>query len=222
MAGNEADQERQVYGIRVLKPGHPNLRKLKSLNIPTAQGFKYWSATWLLLHHLKAANMSPGAQVVDVGCGWGFGGIYCAVRHTARVTAVDIDPRVFPYLELHARLNGVTIATVEAAFQEIREDLLVGKQWMIGADICFKEEMIDPLFALIEKAVAAGVGEIAITDPGRPAFERLAARCRELLGARFEDLSSTEPLVDWGGTPLPLRGRLLAISAEPTKKRDAK
>ncbi len=216
------DQERQVYGIRVLKPGHPSLRKLKSANIPTAQGFKYWSATWLLLHHLKSAQMAPGAQVLDIGCGWGFAGIYCAVRHTAQVTAVDIDPRVFPYLELHAQLNSVAIATVEAAFQEIGENLLLGKQWMIGADICFKEEMIEPLLALIEKAIAAGVLEIVITDPGRPAFERLAARCRDQMGARFEDLASTEPLVDWGGNPLPLRGRLLAISAESTKKRDAK
>ena len=210
----EEDQERRVYGIRVLKPGHPSLRKLKSANIPTAQGFKHWSATWLLLHHLKSAKMRAGAHVVDVGFGWGFAGIYCAVRHDAQVTAVDIDPRVFPYLELHAQLNDVTITTVEAAFQEIEEQLLSGKQWLIGADICFREAMIEPLLGLIEKAMIAGVGEIAITDTGRPAFERLAAKCRDQLVARFEDLASTEPLVDWGGTPLPLRGRLLAISAQ--------
>jgi predicted nicotinamide N-methyase len=208
----EEDQERRAYGIRVLKPGHPSLRKLKSANIPTVQGFKYWSATWLLLHHLSSMKMAAGAQVMDVGCGWGFAGIYCAVRHGAQVTAVDIDPRVFPYLDLHAQLNDVAITTVEAAFQGVDEQLLSGKQWLIGADICFKEELIEPLLTLIESATSAGVGEIAITDPGRPAFERLAARCRDRLGARCGDLVSTEPLVDWGGTPLRLRGRLLAIS----------
>ena len=158
---------------------------------------------------------------MDVGCGWGFAGIYCAVRHAARVTAVDIDARVFPYLELHARLNGVSVTTAELAFGEIDEEMLLGEQWMIGADICFAEGMIGPLLELIEKAIAAGVGDIAITDPGRPAFERLAARCRDRFGARFEDLVSTEPTVDWAGTPLPLRGRLLAISQGSTKKRDA-
>jgi SAM-dependent methyltransferase len=207
------DLERQVYGIRVLKPGHPSLRQLKSTNIPTAQGFKFWSATWLLLHHLQTVRMAPETRVLDVGCGWGFAGIYCAVRHAAQVTAVDIDPRVFPYLELHAGLNGVVIETVQSAFDEIDAELLSGRRWMIGADICFREEMIEPLLGLIERAIAKGIGDIVITDPGRPAFERLAGRCRDRLGARFDDLVSAEPLVDWPGTPLPLRGRLLTISA---------
>ena len=209
--------ERQVYGIRVLKPSHPALRKLKSTKTPTLQGFKYWSATWLLLDYLTSRQIPLGARVLDVGCGWGFAGIYCAVKHQAHVTAVDIDPRVFPYLQIHADLNEVEIKTIQAAFDEIAPEVFEGVTWLIGADICFKEPMIETLKDLLERALTAGIGHIAITDPGRPAFERLASTCCDQLGATCIDLVCDEPLIDWPGAILPLRGRLLELT--PVKKK---
>ena len=72
--------------------------------------------------------------------------------------------------------------------------------------------MIETLKDLLERALTAGIGHIAITDPGRPAFERLASTCCDQLGATCIDLVCDEPLIDWPGAILPLRGRLLELT----------
>jgi hypothetical protein len=48
---------------------------------------------------------------------------------------------------------------------------------IVGADICFWEELVDPLYQLVRHGVAAGVADILVADPGRPPFEELCARC---------------------------------------------
>ena len=48
---------------------------------------------------------------------------------------------------------------------------------IVGADICFWEELVDPLYQLVRQGVAAGVPEILVADPGRPPFDDLCARC---------------------------------------------
>ena len=40
---------------------------------------------------------------------------------------------------------------------------------LMGTDICFWDEMTTPLFELIQRARAAGVEQVLIADPGRPA-----------------------------------------------------
>ena len=48
---------------------------------------------------------------MEIGCGWGLLGIYCAKKYDSRVISVDLDAEVFPYLELHTRVNDVEIST---------------------------------------------------------------------------------------------------------------
>ena len=198
---------RQAFGISILKPSHPRLRQLKLQHQPSVQGYKMWNSTWLLLEFLNS-RMSPKTFVLDAGCGWGLAGIWCR-SHGARVTATDVDPQVFPYLQLHAEINQVELETMQLAFDEIPDPLLAKTNLLIGADICFRQSMVDPVYRLFERAVGAGVERIVFADPGRPSFETLVSRCAESLEASAVEAEAPEPLVDWPGSGLKVRGRLL-------------
>ena len=204
-------RERQVFGIKVLKPSHPELRRLKIAHQPSSQGYKLWNSTWLLVDFLSRQGLSSGVRILEAGCGWGLAGIFCAGNYQARVTASDIDPEVFPYLRLHAQENQVEIHTLEAGFDRIPADLLRQQDLLIGADICFRDDMVEPLYRLLERALQAGVQSLALTDPGRPPFRRLAARCSQQLGAAVQDWHTPEPFVVWSGAGLQIRGRLLCL-----------
>lgn len=141
----------------------------------------------------------------------GLAGIYCARASGAAVTAVDVDPDVFPFVQLHARLNGVDVASKVASFEEVPHDLLAGQDVLIGADVCFREDMVLPLFGLVARALDAGVRRVVISDPGRLAFHNLAARCLEKLAGRLVMWQVEEPLLPWPGEPPRLEGRILAL-----------
>lgn len=111
---------------------------------------------------------------MEVGCGWGLAGIYCAKKHGAMVTSVDIDPDVFPYLCVHAEINKVNIATMNNGFDDLTIRNLRGIDVLIGADICFWDNMVDPLKRLIRRALRAGVRLMLIADPGRSTFDEIA------------------------------------------------
>ena len=208
-----ASHEREVCGIKILKPSHPELRQLKKAHNPSAQGYKLWNSTWLLLDFLEGQDLAPGTRVLDAGCGWGLAGICCARHYQARVTAVDIDPEVFPFLRLHAQANEVEIHTLAAGFDAIPASMLRQQDLLIGADICFRDSMVEPLYRLVERALQAGVQRIALSDPGRRAFEKLGAWCAQNLGAVVHDWQAQEPLIAWSGAGLQIRGRLLLIGS---------
>jgi predicted nicotinamide N-methyase len=120
---------------------------------------------------------------MDVGCGWGLAGIYCAKRYGAVVTGVDIDSEVFPFLRLHAEINGVQLTTMRKSFQGLTGPHLKNVDVLVGADICFWDSMIDPLKRLIRRALNAGVEMVLIADPGRTTFDKLGKHlCEELEG----------------------------------------
>ena len=209
--------ERQVHGIRLLKPAHPDLRRLKAAHKPSVQGHKAWNSTYLLLDFLQDQPLPKGIRVLDVGCGWGLLSIFCARRFSAAVTATDIDEQVFPFLQLHARLNQVEVQTLHASFAEIPDPLLYGQDLLVGTDICFRDAMIDPLYSLIRRALDAGVTRIILADPGRFSFRQLAARCVQTLQASEIDWSTQEPTVVWSGASPQIRGRLLLIDRTPER-----
>ncbi|MBN2374214.1 class I SAM-dependent methyltransferase, partial [bacterium] len=107
-----AKVETFAYGIHALYARHRAIRKLKQTHPPTYHGFRVWPSSWLLMDFLNKRGIPRGSHVLDVGCGWGLGGIYCAKNYHAAVTGIDIDPEVFPYLRLHAQINNVKIHTM--------------------------------------------------------------------------------------------------------------
>lgn len=190
-------------GLRVCTSRHPEIRRLKQRHATHLHGNKLWGAAWLLIDYIRRHPPALHSHILDVGCGWGLPGIYCASHYGAQVTAVDADPAVFPYLDLHAELNHVAISTVTTNFDRITEQQLAGFNWLIAADICFWDDMVDPVFDLAERACAAGIEKIIIADPQRPPFWEMAERCVE---AFFAEIEPVEIKI-----PRKLQGALLII-----------
>ena len=208
--------ERSAFGLRLAKSSHPDLRRLRGLDSPRAQGHKTWNAGWLLIDFLQRQRLEKGLRVLDIGCGWGLCGIFCARRAAAVVTAADIDPRVFPYLNLHAQLNEVEIATCERSFAQMDSALLAEQDLVIGADICFRENMVTSVQGLVERALCAGVSRLLLADPGRPSFRHLNSYCVDKLGGRSLEWSVEEQLIEWSGQRPTLKGQLLLLGDWPT------
>ena len=198
------------YGVRAYKARHAEIKKLKRLHAPSRFGFRVWTSSWLLMDFFSRLGLEKGSHVMEIGCGWGLAGIYCAKRHDAIVTGVDIDPEVFPYLKLHALLNDVEIKTVNAAFEKLTSEQLENTDLLIGADICFWDAMVEPLKRFICRALAEGVGTVVIADPGRSSFHDLADFFAE--DKRGEMLSWTAE------HPGPIQGKILRISSQAKKK----
>ena len=118
-------------------------------------------------------------SVIDVGCGWGISGIWCAQNLHADVTSVDADPNVYPYLDAVAELNGVSTTPLVSKFEQLSVRQLAKFDMLIAADICFWDELAEPVSKLVDRAVEAGVKRILIADPKRAPFFVVADHCVE-------------------------------------------
>jgi predicted nicotinamide N-methyase len=178
----------------LLTSQHPDIRRLKRASeTPSIHGNKTWGSSFLIMDYLKKHPLPAGSRVLELGCGWGPAGIFCAKQFGAEVTGVDADSAVFPYLELHARENGVAIATHCARFEKLTTGMLGQYDVIIGADICFWDELAVVLKNLVNRAVRAGVKQILLADPGRPPFLDLADYCVDKHCAEFLAWSTTRP-----------------------------
>ena len=179
--------KRQVYGITILKPSHSGIRALKKDHEPEIHGEKFWNSSYLLMDYVEQQGLPANPSVMEIGCGWGAAGIYCAKQHQASVVGVDADPNVFPYLQLHAETNEVSIRTRTSRFEKLKKKHLAPHDLILGADICFWDELVDPLYKVIRKAVKAGVRQVIIADPGRSPFDEVCKRCRKKFDAEVKE-----------------------------------
>ena len=192
-------QERHAFGLTMLSPRHPEVRRLQQdAAQPSLHGHKVWPTSFVLLDYLHRRGVSPRARVLEIGCGWGLVGIACAKRFQAQVTGLDADAAVFPYLQLHAQRNGVHIATRHGTFADLTPQDLAAFDLIVGADICFWEELVDPLYQLVRHGIAVGVAEILVADPSRPPFDELCARCVQHGDAEVLDWATTTPVKESG------------------------
>jgi predicted nicotinamide N-methyase len=192
-------QERHAFGLTILQPSHPEVRRLQQDAVqPALHGHKVWPTSFVLLDYLSQRGVPPQTRVLDLGCGWGLVGIACAKLFRAQVTGLDADAAVFPYLQLHAQRNGVHLATRHGTFADLTPQELEAFELLVGADICFWEKLVDPLYQLVRHGVAAGVAEILVADPGRPPFDDLCARCVPQGDAEVFTWTMTTPVADTG------------------------
>src|SRR5262245_30448350 len=192
-------QERHAFGLTILSPSHPEIRRLQhAAPQPSLHGHKVWPTSFVLMGYLSQRDISRQARVLDLGCGWGLVGIACAKTFQAQVTGLDADAAVFPYLRLHAARNGVHLATRQGTFAALTPQDLAPFDLIVGADICFWEELVAPLYQLVRHGVAAGVAEILIADPSRPPFDELCARCVAQGDAEVFTWTITTPVADTG------------------------
>lgn len=189
-----------VRGLQLFSKQHPKLRKLlsKRADLPEIHGDKVWFSSYFIMDYLDKHPPSDKARVMEIGCGWGPLGIYCAKKFNSKVTAVDADPYVFPFLDLHAKQNGVEITHKVSRYEDLKPALLAKQELVAGGDICFWDELVDPLHQLIKNSLDAGVERIVIGDPGRSPFMTLARRCRKLHGAKLKSAKITQPRANDG------------------------
>lgn len=195
-------QER--FGIERLLAGHPAMRKLRDDgHIPSIHGNKHWPSADLLIDYLQEHPLKKKSRVLDAGCGWGLGGIYCAKAYKSKVISVDADDAVFPFLQAHAELNGVKVECLKKKFQGVKKEVLKDIDVVIGSDICFWDEMVKPLLKLIDRAIDSGVKRIMIADPERSPFFALVEKCEKRYGAER---------VEWHSEAFPrISGSILVI-----------
>ena len=183
---------------------HPDIRKVKREgNYPSIHGNKLWKSSCLVIDYLKQNPPEHANSVIDVGCGWGASGIWCAKKLGSDVTSMDADPDVFPFLEVAADLNGVVTTPLVSRFEELTKRQLSQFDLLIAADICFWDELVDPVYKMVNRAIKAGVKQIVIADPERPTFHEMAARCVEKHCAE---------LIEWEtSSPIKAHGALLVV-----------
>lgn len=193
----------EAFGVMRLKPAHPAIKKLKKKYPTSIHGDKFWSSSYLLMDYLTDNPLKSKKRVMEIGCGWGLASVFCAKTFGCKVTGVDADPEVFPYLQAHAKANKVKIKTISDYFENLDAKILRNIDVIIGADICFWDELADTLFKLIKRAEGAGVQQIIIADPERSPFEDLCDRCDD----RF-----THTVWDWSlPKPTQAEGQLLVV-----------
>lgn len=195
-----------AYGLHALRSTHSEIRRLKRKYQPAFHGFRIWPSSWLLIHFLRQHGMQNGLRVMEVGCGWGLAGIYCAKRFEATVTSVDIDAGVFPFLNAHALINQVHVNTIQSGFDGITEESLEETDVLIGSDICFWDSLEGSLKALITRAVTKRV-HVMIADPGRSPFDSL--------GEYFVAEGNGDIFDYTLSQPHPIQGRVLSIRCLP-------
>lgn len=191
-------QQFERFNIQRMTASHPEMRKLRrDGHVASIHGNKHWPSADLLMDFLEQHPLPKRKRVLDVGCGWGLGGIYCAHTFKSKVTGVDADDAVFPFLHAHAQLNDVKVDTHHGDFKSVKGKVLNDVHTVIGSDICFWDEMVKPLYKLIDRALDAGAKRIAIADPGRSPFYALAEKCAKKLDADLIDWTSEEyPQID--------------------------
>ena len=116
----------EAYGISMLSKKHVLIRNMrKTLSEPDIHGDQIWSSSFLIMDYLLYHRLRPKTRVMELGCGWGLLSVFCAREFDARVTAVDADEKVFPYVHVHAVLNDVRVETRCNRYEKITADDVV-------------------------------------------------------------------------------------------------
>lgn len=187
------DHMYQAYGIYLLKSQHRLMRRLKKRYRPSVHGHRTWNSSFLLMDYLAANPIPKGARVLEIGCGWGAAAVFCASRFKARVTGLDIDREVFPFMEVFAELNDVKVDALGRKFENLTGKQLGTYHTIVGSDICFWDSMVKPLRHLVTRAFKGGARRFVITDPGRPTFYEFAELCARKYKVKLNEWYAVEP-----------------------------
>ncbi len=183
----------RAYGVYLLKTRHRLIRQLKKRYQPSVHGHRPWQSSFLLMDYLSENPIRGSARVLEIGCGWGMAGVFCAAHFKARVTGLDIDRAVFPYMRLLAELNDVDVVTLRRKFENLRGREVGDFHTVIGADICFWDSLVKPLQRLVNRAFRNGTKRFVIADPGRPTFYEFVDRCRTRYRVDLVEWYALEP-----------------------------
>ncbi|MFT7288236.1 MAG: putative nicotinamide N-methyase, partial [Halieaceae bacterium] len=145
--------QHKFRGVLMPTASHPHIRRAKREHAaPAIHGNKLWKSSCLLIDYLHRSPDPTPKAVIDAGCGWGIGGIWCAKQFGAAVTSVDADSNVFPFLQVTAELNSVSTEHKVTRFERLRRADLAQFDTLIAADVCFWDELVNPVANLVRRA----------------------------------------------------------------------
>lgn len=190
-----ADKHAVKYlGTLALQSSHPEIKKLKRQgHVPSIHGNKVWRSSFVLMNYFKDYPLPQRARVLDIGCGWGLTGIDLAKRFDARVIGIDADKDVKPFLDVQAAANGVKMRFEKKKFHQIRKQDMKGVHTIVGGDICFWDELVQPLYRMVGRAMKSGVKQVLIADPGRSPFWELSELCEKKFNATVVEHRISKP-----------------------------
>ncbi len=189
----------KVRGLNVYGRKHKAVRALlEKAGQPEIHGDKVWFSSYFIMDYLLKNPLPKKSRVMEVGCGWGVLSVFCAKEFKSKVVGVDADENVMPFLRLHARKNHVKVKTKVCRYEKLKPRLLAKQDVILGGDICFWDELVDPLFKMIKRAMKQGAGTIIIADPGRSPFLKLAKRCKKKYGAMLISAATKKPTREEG------------------------
>lgn len=183
----------QAYGVYLLEPKHRLIRRLKKAYQPSVHGHKTWNSSFLLMDYLQHEPLKRKSSVLEVGCGWGPGSVFCAKQFKAKVTGLDIDREVFPFLDMLAELNDVKVQSMVRRLESLKGSDLGKFDVIVGSDVCFWDSLVKSLNQMINRAFRNGVQRIILTDPGRPTFYELCDLVRKKHDVELSEWYATEP-----------------------------
>ena len=159
-----------AYGVYLLTTKHRLIKALKKRYKPSIHGHRAWGASFLLMDYLRERGMRKGAKAAEIGCGWGGLSVFCAREFKSKMTGIDLDPAVFPYMDVLADLNAVEVKQRKADFTKLKGPDLGQYRYIVGGDVCFWDSLVKPLVKMTNRALKNGVESVIIADPGRPTF----------------------------------------------------
>ena len=197
---------RRAQGLKILNARHKEIRRLKREgHVAEIHGNKFWNSSFLIMDHLRRHSLAKRTRVLEIGCGWGLLGLYCAKRFSCKVHGIDAAAHVLPYLQLHADVNQVKMTAEKKTFQQLTVDYLSTFDLILGADICFWDELTPVLLNLMNRSKKAGVKHIMIADPCRPPFNDLSKKAQE----RFDEVTVVEKFLS---KPVRASGEILIVN----------
>ena len=162
---------KKVHGLKIISNKHKAIREIRDQdNIPEIHGDKVWYSSYLIMDYLLKNPIARNTKVMEIGCGWGILSIFCAKEFNSKVIGVDANSNVIPFLQLHAKKNGAKIKTKVCRYENLKPELLARQELIVGGDICFWDELVDPLFKLIKRAMQQQVSTIIIATPAEQPF----------------------------------------------------
>jgi len=109
------------------------------------------------------------------------------------MTGIDLDPAVFPFMDVLADLNGVAVAQNSTNLNALKGRDLGQFKYIFGSDICFWDSLIDPLARMTGRALNNGVERVIIADPGRPTFYEYCDLMANRYDATLQEWYAIEP-----------------------------
>lgn len=187
-------------GLKIYSVEHPSIKALLESveDAPEIHGDKVWFSSFFIMDYLLKNPPLKKSRIMEIGCGWGLLAIYCVKKFNARVVAVDADKFVFPFLDIHATKNAVTVENKVCRYEKLSIKALAEQDLILGADICFWDELVEPLMTLIEKALRKKGAQIILADPGRSPFLKLAKQCKKKFNAELIEVATEKPSKEEG------------------------